>query len=160
MTQDATTISVTRDVHAGAHEVFTLLRTPRRHVEFDGSEMLRGSDHDGVLDGVGAEFLMRMYYEQFGDYVMKNVIVEYEPDRRIAWEPERYDVVDDEHWHHRWGFELSPAGADRTHVTEFYDCSRSPEHAREIVKNGTVWLAAMERTLERLEAALATLDPT
>jgi hypothetical protein len=85
---------------------------------------------------------------------MKNVVVEFEPDRRIAWEPERYDVEDDEHWHHRWGFELAPVSDDVTDVTEFYDCTRSPMHAREIIKNGAVWLDAMTKTLERLDELL------
>jgi hypothetical protein len=94
---------------------------------------------------------MRMYYEQFGDYVMKNVVVEYEPDRRIAWEPERHDIEGDEHWHHHRGFELHAARLDATDVTEFYDCSRSPAHAKALIKNGTVWLGAMSSTLARLD---------
>jgi hypothetical protein len=149
-------VSVTRTVHAPAHEIFELLVTPQRHPDIDGSAMLRGSDASGRLSAVGDEFLMRMYYEQFGDYVMRNVVVEFEPDRRIAWEPERHDVKDDEHWHHRWGFELTPTGPDATDVTEFYDCSRSPAHARAIIKDGTVWRAAMTSTLERLEQLFST----
>jgi hypothetical protein len=154
MTDDTASISGTREVQAGAREIFALLATPARHQEIDGSEMLRGSE-DGALDSVGSEFVMRMYYEEFGDYEMKNVVVEFEKDRRIAWEPERHDI-DDEHWHHRWGFELVPVTPDVTQVTEFYDCSRSPEHARTTMKNGAVWLAAMEETLERLDEVMAT----
>ena len=149
MTDAPTEISVSREIRAPASEIFTLLATPRRHNEIDGSSMLRGTDDDRTLDRVGDEFLMRVYYEQFGDYVMKNVIVEFEADRRISWEPERHDE-EDEHWHHRWGFDLAPLSADATQVTEFYDCSRSPAHAREVIKNGAVWREAMERTLERL----------
>jgi len=151
-------VTVTRRVRAPAHAIFELLATPSRHLDIDGSEMLRGAD-DGVITGLGDEFLMRMYYEQFGDYVMKNVVVEFEPDRRIAWEPERHDVQDDEHWHHRWGFELVSVGDEATDVTEFYDCSRSPARAREIIKNGTVWHAAMTRTLERLDELFANQGP-
>jgi hypothetical protein len=154
MTDDTTVISASREVHAGSNEIFALLSTPSRHLQIDGSEMLRGSEHKGPFVAVGDEFLMRMYYEQFGDYVMRNVVVEFEQDRRIAWEPERYDIDDDEHWHHRWGFELVALTPRVTLVTHFYDCSRSPEHARRLLKGGTVWLAAMERTLERLDEAV------
>jgi len=150
-------VEVTRRIQAPAHEIFQLLVTPVRHLDFDGSEMLRGADGgDGELRGIGDSFLMRMYYEQFGDYVMKNVVVEFEADRRIAWEPERYDVSDDEHWHHRWGYRLEAVGGGATDVTEFYDCSRAPQHARDIIKNGTVWTAAMTKTLERLDALGST----
>jgi hypothetical protein len=158
--QDSGIVSVTRRVHAPAHEIFELLATPRRHLDIDGSEMLRGTDGDAALGAIGDEFLMRMYYEQFGDYVMKNVVVEFEPDRRIAWEPERHDISEDEHWHHRWGFELAAASADATDVTEFYDCTRSPQHAREIIKDGTVWLVAMTKTLERLDELFAGRQTT
>ena len=143
-------VSVTRRVHAPAHEIFEILVRPQRHVDIDGSGMLRGTG-DTVVSGLGDEFFMQMYYEQFGDYVMKNVVVEFDRDRRIAWEPERHDVPDDELWHHRWGFELTADGPGVTDVTEFYDCTRSPEHARQIIKNGTVWLDAMTKSLERLD---------
>ena len=32
---------------------------------------------------------MKMYHEEFGDYEMNNTVVEYQPDRLIAWEPAR-----------------------------------------------------------------------
>jgi len=147
-------VAVTRKVHAPAHAIFEILVRPQRHVDIDGSGMLRGAE-DGVVTGLGDEFLMKMYYEQFGDYVMRNVVVEFEADRRIAWEPERHDIPDEEHWHHRWGFELAADGPGATDVTEFYDCSRSPEHARQIIKDGTVWLDAMEKSLERLDELFA-----
>jgi hypothetical protein len=151
--QDGGIVSVTRRLRAPAHEIFALLATPSRHLEIDGSEMLRGADRDEPLGCVGDEFLMRRHYEQFGDYVMRNVVVEFDADRRITWEPERHDIVEDEHWHHRWGFELAAAGADATDVTEFYDCTRSPQHAREIIKDGTVWIAAMTRTSSALTSS-------
>jgi uncharacterized protein YndB with AHSA1/START domain len=148
---DDDTVSARRDVHAPPDAIFRILTTPSRHVDFDGSGMLRGTDGDEVLTGVGSEFLMRMYLDEFGDYVMKNTVVEFEEDRRIVWEPERYDV-EDEHWHYRWGYELEPTGPDVTSVTEFYDCSRSPDHARARLKNGEVWRSAIESSLERLDA--------
>jgi uncharacterized protein YndB with AHSA1/START domain len=151
-TEQEAPIRATRRVGAPAHEIFELLATPSRHIEFDGSGMLRGSEHQGQLRGVGDEFLMRMYYEQFGDYVMRNVVVEYEPDRRIGWAPVRHDIDDDEDWQHRWVFELEPDGPAATTVTETYDLSRSPDHAKTIMKNGSVWLKGMQRSLERIDA--------
>jgi len=137
---------------AWGYEIFSLLATPSRHLELDGSGMLRGTEYEGQLHAVGDVFLMRMHNEQFGDYVMRNVVVEFEPDRRIAWAPTRYDLDDDEDWEHRWGFTLEPDGAHATVVTETYDLTRSPQEARRIMRGGTVWLAGMERTLERIDA--------
>lgn len=31
---------------------------------------------------------MKMYFTELGEYEMNNHVVEYEPDRRIGWEPE------------------------------------------------------------------------
>lgn len=147
-------IRATRRINAPAHEIFELLATPSRHIEFDGSGMLRGSDFEGRLNAIGDAFLMRMYYEQFGDYVMRNVVVEYDPDRRIGWAPVRHDIDEDEDWEHRWVFTLEPDGATSTDVTETYDCSRSPDHAKEILKHGAIWQTGMERTLEQIDALL------
>jgi hypothetical protein len=151
MTHDEpTTVTVSRRIEVGASEIFQILADPRRHTEIDGSAMLRGAITDSVVSGVGDVFAMKMYYEQFGDYEMNNTVVEYELDRRITWEPERRDIEEDS-WHHRWGFELKPEGADATVVTEIYDCSRAPEEGRNAVKNGTAWIEAMTATLERLD---------
>jgi uncharacterized protein YndB with AHSA1/START domain len=147
-------VRATRQVAAPAHDVFVLLATPSRHLEFDGSGMLRGCDYEGAVTGVGDEFLMHMYYEQFGDYVMRNVIVEFDPDRRIAWAPVRHDIEDDDDWQHRWVFELEPDGPTATSLTEIYDCSRAPDEARRIMRNGTVWLEGMQRTIDRIDALL------
>jgi uncharacterized protein YndB with AHSA1/START domain len=141
----------TRRIDAPAAEIFSIISDPRRHLDFDGSGMLRGTDAAAPVGAPGDEFLMRMYNEEFGDYLMRNRVVDLEPGRSISWEPTREDVVDDgEPWHYRWGFELDPSG-DSTMVTEFFDCSRSPADALRILKDGTIWRGALQRSLERLE---------
>ena len=50
--------------------------------------MLRGAGSAAVISGVGDVFVMKMYFSRIGDYEMNNHVVEYEPDRRIGWEPE------------------------------------------------------------------------
>jgi len=120
--------------------------------------MLRGAVTTGMISGVGDVFVMKMYYSQHGDYEMNNHIVEFEPDRRIGWEPEagrgHPDLVDNpDHarWGHRWSFQLTPDGPDSTIVTEIYDCSRAPADERAGMDNGRVWIDSMARTLERLD---------
>jgi hypothetical protein len=156
-------VSVSRRIEAPAREVFAVLADPRRHREIDGSGMLRGPSSDGVITGVGDVFVMRMYYSELGDYDMNNHVVEFEPDRRIGWEPESgssYPGVGshspaERRWGHRWTYELTPDGPDATIVTETYDCSRAPEEERAGMDDGRIWRAAMAETLERLDQACA-----
>jgi len=87
MTRHEPSISVSRDIDAPVHELFNYLARPADHTAIDGSGMLRGTDDRQVLSGIGDVFEMKMFNDVLGDYVMENYVVEFEPDRRIAWEP-------------------------------------------------------------------------
>jgi len=88
---------------------------------------------------------------------MANHVVEFEPDRRIAWEPvlasaSRPEDVEEigNSTHQVWGYRLAPSGPGATEVTEFFDCSRSPEWLREAVRGGERWREAMVASLDNL----------
>lgn len=160
-------VRVSRRIPAPAHEIFQILADPRRHTEFDGSGMLRGSATDQPVGAVGDVFVMRMYFERLGDYQMNNHVVEFEPDRLIGWEPAaglgHPDAAPDgsgERWGQRWSYELTPDGPDATIVTEIYDCSGVPANARAGMDGGRVWIGGMTSTLERLEALCSGMVPT
>jgi hypothetical protein len=152
-------VAVSRRICAPAHDIFQVLSNPAWHPEFDGSESLRGAASTAVISGVGDVFVMKMHFPHLGDYEMNNHVVEYEPDRRIGWEPEAGrghpsaapDSADPARWGHRWSYRLAPDGPDATVVTEIYDCSRAPEEERAGMDNGKVWIEAMAATLERLD---------
>ncbi|HEY1623964.1 MAG TPA: SRPBCC domain-containing protein [Streptosporangiaceae bacterium] len=151
-----TPVTVSRRIDAPAHTIFQVLTDPGRHVELDGSGMLRGAASTDVIKGVGDVFVMTMYYLALGDYEMNNHVVEFEPDRRISWEPEAgrghpEAAADGARWGHRWSYLLEPDGPDATVVTELYDCSRAPEHQRIGMDNGRTWIESMTKTLERLD---------
>jgi hypothetical protein len=156
-------VAVSRRICVPAHDIFQVLANPVRHLEFDGSEMLRGAVSTAVISGVGDVFVMKMYYSEIGDYEMNNHVVEYEQDRRIGWEPEagrgHPDAAPDSsapaRWGHRWIYQLTPDGPDATIVTEIYDCSAAPEHERLEIDNGNIWAEDMAKTLERLDALCA-----
>ncbi len=153
-------VAVSRRVCAPAHDIFQVLANPVRHPEFDGSDSLRGAASATVISGVGDVFVMKMYFAHLGDYEMDNHVVEYEPDRRIGWEPEAGrghpaaapDNPESARWGQRWSYQLTPDGPDATVVTEIYDCSRVPEEERAGMDNGKVWIQSMTQTLERLDA--------
>lgn len=153
------TVSVSSTIDAAASTLFEILAQPQNHPMVDGSGMLRAATSQMVLSQVGDVFTMAMYNDEMGDYEMANHVVEYEPDRRIVWEPvllaasrsQDADAIG-EPASHRWGFELSPTGPATTRVTEIYDCSRSPAWLRKAVKDGERWRESMSRTLEKLQA--------
>jgi len=152
-------ITVSRRIGSPASVIFRVLADPGRHRDFDGSGMLRGVVSGGTISGVGDVFVMQMYFTELGDYEMNNHVVEYEPNRRIGWEPEAgrgHPNADPEasrqaRWGQRWSFELTPDGPDATIVTEIFDCSRVPEDERVDIDYGKIWVDGMNRTLERLD---------
>jgi uncharacterized protein YndB with AHSA1/START domain len=151
-------VSVSRRIDAPVAHVFALIADPNRHPEFDGSEMLRETPAQPFVSGVGDVFIMKMHNPEMGDYEMDNVVVEFEPNRRIAWEPvlraasrpeDSGDIGD--RAGHVWGFELAPDGPDATLATETFDCSRAPEWLRRAVDDGRRWVECMTTSLERLD---------
>jgi hypothetical protein len=155
-------VQVSRTIEAPAGDLFRLLARSGNHPLIDGSGMVRQADPDVIISGVGDVFVMQMHNDEMGDYQITNHVTEFEPGRRITWEPvltaasraeDQADIGDP--GHHRWTYDLRSAGTGSTVVTEIYDCSRAPEWLRKAVRNGNRWTAVMTRSLENLEA-LAT----
>lgn len=156
-------VRVSRRIGVSAATIFGVLADPARHTELDGSGMLRGAVTTAPVGAVGDVFVMKMSAPGLGDYQMNNHVVEFERDRRIAWEPEAGDGhaglepdYDGGRWGHRWSYDLVPDGPAATIVTETYDCSSAPVEARDDMNDGEVWIDGMARTLERLEQACTT----
>lgn len=147
---DLAPVSVSKRIAASPQEIFAILTDPGRHLEIDGSGMLRGAIDAVPVSGPGDVFAMKMYHKEFGDYEMNNTVVEYQPDRLIAWEPARRDMAA-ESWHYRWRYELVPEEDGTTAVTESFDLSHSPAEARRATDDGAVWIEAITETLARLE---------
>jgi RNA polymerase sigma-70 factor, ECF subfamily len=152
------TVAVSRRIAAPVADIFAILADPKRHIEVDGSQMLRGAVTDAVVSGVGDVFVMKMYHPPVGDYQMHNLVVEYEPDRRIGWEPGSAgdESTAGDRWGHRWSYELEPDGPDATVVTHRYDCSQVPEQDRARMDGGRIWLESMTGSLQRLEKLVAS----
>ncbi len=152
-------VSVSRQIGAPAEKLFAILARPANHPLIDGSGMLREATSDAVLTGVGDVFTMTMHNDEMGDYEMANYVVQYEPNRQIGWEPELKAATraEDqegigERAEHLWAFNLVPVDAGSTLVTETFDCSRSPEWLRKVLRGGERWRDSMTLTLEKLDA--------
>ena len=158
MTEESKPVEVSRRIEAPAALIFEILANPQRHMDFDGSDMLRGAVFNRPISDVGDTFTMKM--NRLGrDYLMLNYVVEFEPDRRIFWEPAPGDLppADGEPSAvgipagHRWGFILTPDGDDATIVTEVFDYGYASEELRQAVRQGGEWVAAITASLEKLE---------
>jgi hypothetical protein len=159
------TVEVTRRIAAPAGLLFEILASPQRHMDFDGSGMLRGAVVDRAIMGVGETFTMKMH--RLGrDYLMINYVVEFETNRRISWQPapgdletaggdpSRVGVPSG----YRWGYILTPESDHVTLVTEVFDCG-SEENKWILQREDGSWIngtnsvrVSMSETLEKLES--------
>jgi uncharacterized protein YndB with AHSA1/START domain len=135
-------VSATTTIDAPPAVVFAIVANPHEHPRIDGSGSVQG-----VIEGPehvrkGDTFHVDM--KLFGvPYKITNRVVEYEPDRRIAWR----------HFGgHRWRYELEPSGSG-TRVTETFDYSRYNALWTALI----TLLAFPERNRKGIEGTLARL---
>lgn len=154
-TQSRGRVSVTRRIGAPATAIFSMLTDPAQHVAIDGSGMVRQALTTGAISTVGDEFVMAMHAE-WGDYEMVNEVTEFEPNRRLAWEPRPHrEGGEADKGNYVWSYELERVDDTTTDVTETFDCTRSPEWLRERTHEGENWVEAMTISLENLESCVA-----
>ena len=132
-------------------------------MDFDGSGMLRGTDHEGSITKVGESFMVKMH--RLGDdYLMLNHVVEFEPPRRIFWEPAPGDISRAEGNDpskvgipagYRWGYVLTPEDEEATVVTEIFDYSAVID---ELLRDGGSWINGNNSLIESMTASLAKLE--
>jgi uncharacterized protein YndB with AHSA1/START domain len=99
-------------VDASPEAVFDYLRRPANHPEISGDHTVQGATSGPDLLSLGDSFGMRM--QRGTPYWMRSRVVEFEPNRQIAWS----------HFvGHRWRWEVEPAGEGKSRVTETFDMS-------------------------------------
>ena len=163
MAEERKLIEASRRIGAPPDRIFEIVANPQRHMDFDGSDMLRGAVLDRPISQVGATFNMKMH--RLGDdYLMINYVVEFEPDRRIFWEPAPGDPSRAEGDDpskvgipagYRWGYILTPDGDDATVVTEVFDYGPLSE---ELLRDGGAWINGSNSVLESMVASLERLE--
>jgi uncharacterized protein YndB with AHSA1/START domain len=124
--------------------VFAILAAPRQHARIDGSgsvqSVMSGPER---ITATGQSFVVRM--KLFGvPYVIMNRVVEFEPDRLIAW---RHFTAN------RWRYELAPTADGGTRVTETFDMSRADRVTDAVV----TWAKFPERNRQGITETLARL---
>jgi uncharacterized protein YndB with AHSA1/START domain len=155
MSDPRDTESVERVIPAPADKIFALLADPSRHHEIDGSGTVKDAKEPAHRVKLGDKFGMSM---KLGlPYSMVSTVIEFEDDRRIAWQSRPPGVFGKISGGRIWRYELEPADGG-TRVRETWDISqevgtkfmltnsRTHKHTRE----------AMEKTLENIEKLLTT----
>ena len=149
---DGNTVSVERVINASAGAIFALLADAGKHAEFDGSDSLNHADRPSVPLAMGATFGMAMRGRKetlFIPYRMTNTVIEYEPDRRIAW---KTTALGGRAGGRIWRYELSPVDSG-TLVRETWDVSEDKQ--QRMITYGSMpnkTEEGMRATLERIAA--------
>jgi uncharacterized protein YndB with AHSA1/START domain len=144
------TVSVERVIKAPAREIFALLADAGRHASFDGSGTVDHSSAPSIPLEMGTRFSMRMRGRPetlYLPYTMSNEVIEFEPDRRIAWQP---TTLGGFVGGRIWRYELTPTN-DGTLVRETWDVSR--DRQRLMLKRGSM----PRQTEDGMRATLARI---
>src|SRR5262245_4995946 len=116
-------VSTTREVSAGAAQIFELIADPALQPRWDGNDNLAEAATGQRVRRAGDVFLMTLT----SGVVRENHVVEFDEGRLIAWtpaEPGRRPPG------HLWRWELELAGASRTRATCTYDWTLLTDETR------------------------------
>jgi uncharacterized protein YndB with AHSA1/START domain len=144
--------TVERTIAAPPEAIFALLADPRRHREIDGSGTVRDAKDLPDRLELGSRFTMKMKVGV--GYSMVSEVVEFEPNRRIAWQPRLPGWIGARLGGGRiWRYELTPVEGG-TLVRESWDITH--EKIKAFVRPGRKHtITAMNKTLERIEQLVA-----
>ena len=144
-------VSVEKVVHATPEKIFDLLADPSRHTELDGSGTVKDAVDGPQRLSKGAVFGMNM--KMGGPYQMTSTVIEFEENRRIAWQPRPTARIGRALAGGRiWRYELEPVEGG-TRVRETWDISK--ERIPPLVLPYRFKVKGdMEKSLERLEQAV------
>jgi uncharacterized protein YndB with AHSA1/START domain len=123
---DGNTVSVERVINAQPGAIFSLLADAGKHASFDGSESVNHASQKSVPLTMGAKFGMAMRGRKetlFLPYRTTNTVIEYEPDRRIAWQTYGMGGMVGGRI---WRYELAPTDGG-TLVRETWDVSQDKQ---------------------------------
>lgn len=144
--------TVERFIKAPAAAIFAIVADPARHHEIDGSGTVQGVQVSSTPLTLGSTFSMNM--KMGVPYTMVNTIVEYEPDRLIAWQTRPSNEILKAMIGGRiWRYELTPQDGG-TLVRESWDIRQEKVPAIMLRPMRSSTREAMAKTLGRLEQAV------
>ena len=151
---DGNTVSVERVIKAPPDKIFALVADAGKHASIDGTESVNHASEASVPLSMGTKFGIAMRGRKetlFLPYRTTNTVIEYEPDRRIAWKTTfAGGRVGGRIW--RYELEAAPEG---TLVRETWDVSQDKQ--KWMITSGSIpqkTAEGMSATLERIAQLL------
>jgi Polyketide cyclase / dehydrase and lipid transport len=143
------TVSVNRVIEAPAASIFAIVADASRHPEIDGSgSVVKAKDGASQKLALGSVFGMSMKVGV--PYTMSNTVIEFEQDRRIAWQTRLSGPLGRFFGGRIWRYELEPADG-ATLVTETWDISQDKQgFMLRLGKLDRQTSTAMSKTLDKL----------
>ncbi|HEY5252558.1 MAG TPA: SRPBCC family protein [Acidimicrobiales bacterium] len=146
---DGDVITTEKVIRAAPEAIFALLADASRHPDIDGSGTVKQAKNDAPDRlTLGATFGMSM---KLGiAYSMVNTVIEFEDNRRIAWQARPPGFFGRVSAGRIWRYELEPV-AEGTRVRESWDISQ--DHQRWMLRLGGLpkkTEANMAKTLDRI----------
>ncbi len=150
--------TVERTIRASPEAIFDVLADPSQHALIDGSGMLQptaagsGTGPQSTRLALGVTFGMNM---KLGiSYQTANTVVEFEENRRIAWQTGPKGKLEPYVAGRIWRYELEPV-AEGTLVRESWDIRT--DHQRALLRLGDIYAKKTRRDMELTLARLDTL---
>jgi uncharacterized protein YndB with AHSA1/START domain len=142
--------TVERVIAAPPEKIFDLLADPARHHDIDGSGSVIAAKEASQRLALGSKFGMKM---KIGvPYSMVSTVIEFDENRRIAWQSRPPGIGGRLAGGRIWRYELEPVEGG-TRVRESWDISQ--ERFKWMVQNARKKTRTnMETTLENIEKAL------
>ena len=146
---EGNTVSVERVIEAPAASIFAIVADATRHPEIDGSgSVVKAKDGASQKLALGSVFGMSMKVGV--PYTMSNTVIEFEQDRRIAWQTRFSGPLGRFLGGRVWRYELEPADGG-TKVIETWDISQDKQgRFLRLGKLDRQTEAAMAKTLVKL----------
>jgi uncharacterized protein YndB with AHSA1/START domain len=150
-------VSTERVIAAPPEAIFDLVADAYRHPDIDGSgnvKQVKAGSPERLSQG--STFGMSMHMGI--GYSMFNTVIEFEENRRIAWQTRPRGFVGKFVGGRIWRYDLEPVEGG-TRVRETWDISE--DHQRALLRLGKMaeqTRGSMDRTLDRIEELTATPD--
>jgi uncharacterized protein YndB with AHSA1/START domain len=149
MSDNSDVVSVERIIPAPPEAIFDLLADPTRHQEIDGSGTVREAKGEPQRLELGSSFGMSM---KMGlPYSMVSTVVEFDENRRIAWQTRGPGAIGKHVAGRIWRYELEPVDGG-TLVRESWDITQESAITKPVVRLGA------KKTGENMAATLARIE--
>jgi uncharacterized protein YndB with AHSA1/START domain len=142
-------VTVERTIPAPPEAIFALLVDPRRHRDIDGSGTVRDAKGEPQTLKLGSSFGMSMKMGM--PYSMVSTVVEFEENRRIAWQTRGPTPIGKYVAGRIWRYEIEPVEGGSL-VRETWDITHESPLSKGLARKGA------DHTRKNMEATLARIE--